>query len=249
MEIDVWFLADDEMLVFHDDRLDRETGGTGVVEEQTRGAIAGLRYRTGEPVAYLEEIVREVRRGRTRLQVDLKPMGCIPARRLERLAAVLQPIAGQVLIGSQAHWNLRPLAAAGVPIALDPMLHWHAAPWAAGENRDPARMGQHGFWDDAPLASVAGVDPAEYITSRIEDLLSLVPAGEWMVDYQTLLHLDSFGCRLGETLRAHGVDLAAWTLKDRGRVETGGLARRLFEIGATTIITDAPLALAGYLET
>ena len=248
MEIDVWFLADDAMLVFHDDVLDHETSASGPVEEQTRQSVADLRYRTGEPVAFLEAVVDEVRRGQTRLQVDLKPMGLLTAGQAGLLVRALEPIADRVLVGSQAHWNLRPLAQAGIPIAFDPMLHWHAAPWAAEANLGPLRMGRHGLWDDGPLAFMAGVDDAGYVASRIDDLLALVPAVEWMVDYRTLLHLDALGCSLGELLRQRGVELAAWTIKDRGPTETAALARKMFDIGATTIITDAPLSLAGYLS-
>ncbi|MGE0570270.1 MAG: glycerophosphodiester phosphodiesterase [Dehalococcoidia bacterium] len=248
MEIDVWFLADDAMLVFHDHVLERETSSSGSVEEQTRETANGLRYATGEPVAFLEDVVNEVRRGQTLLQVDLKPMGLLSAGQAALLVRALGPIADRVLVGSQAHWNLRALASAGIPIAFDPTLHWHAAPWAAEASGTPGRLGRHGLWDDAPLAAMAGVDTAGYIASRIDDLLALVPAVEWMVDYQTLLHLDGLGCRLGDVLALRGVELAAWTLKDRGATETAGLARQLFDLGAKTLITDAPLVLAGYLS-
>ena len=248
MEIDVWFLADNAMLVFHDDILDRETTASGIVEEQTRESLAGLRYATGEPLAFLEDVVDEVRRGQSLLQVDLKPMGLLSPERVGLLVKALEPISARVLVGTQAHWNLRPLASAGVPIAFDPTLHWHAAPWAAEETRNPGRMGRHGLWDDAPLAAMAGVETAGYIASRIEDLLALVPAVEWMVDYRTLLHLEGLGCRLGDVLALRGVELAAWTIKDRGPAETGALARQMFRLGATTLITDAPVALATYLS-
>jgi hypothetical protein len=92
-----------------------------------------------------------------------------------------------------------------------------------------------------------GVAAADYIGARIEDLLALLPAVEWMVDMQTLFHLAEFGCLLGEKLRERGVALAAWTIKDHGPGPTRALAERLFALGAETLITDAPLALARYL--
>lgn len=247
IEIDLWLLVDGTMLVFHDQVLDHETSGAGVVEHLALDEVRDVRYRTGEPLAFLDEVVEVVRAGRTLLQVDLKPLRLMNGLEVAAIGRALAPIADRVLVGSQAHWNLRPLAGMGIAVALDPTLHWHAAGWLAETGSNPQRMGPHGFWDDSPLASQPGVPAAGYIASRIADLLGLVPAVEWMVDYRTLLWLQELGCNLGDALAAHGVELAAWTLKDRGPAETAALARALFGLGATTLITDAPLALAAYL--
>jgi glycerophosphoryl diester phosphodiesterase len=64
-----------------------------------------------------------------------------------------------------------------------------------------------------------------------------------MVDIRTILHLATLGVPLGERLGQDGCELAAWTL--HAETESRALvARRLFELGVTTIITDAPLVVA-----
>jgi glycerophosphoryl diester phosphodiesterase len=248
LEIDVRFLGDGALLVFHDDRLERETDGSGAPEELDSAAIARVRYRAdGAPLAMLGEVVELLRGSRTVLQVDLKgqtPITGPCAATLARALASLQP---HVLVGSQAHWNLRPLARLGLPVALDPTLQWHALRWRrAGDGYDPSRLGRHGLWDDAPLAHRAGVAASAYLEARIADLLGLLPAVEWMVDIDTVLHIASLGLPLGHALGEHGVQLAAWTLGDEGADASAALLRRLFEVGVTTVIADDAQSLAGY---
>ncbi len=126
LEIDVRFLADDAMLVFHDGRLDHETTGMGKVDALDRAAAVGLRSRQDERVrlCFLEDVVDRMRGTTTVLQVDLKLMRPITQVRARALEAALQPVRSHVLVGSQAHWNLRPLR--GLPLALDPTLQWHS---------------------------------------------------------------------------------------------------------------------------
>lgn len=250
LEIDVRWLADDALLVFHDRDLDAETTGTGPVAALTAADVGSIRYLDidGTPLCLLEDVVAAIEGSDTLLQVDLKGMAMLTPARIERLASVLGPVRGQALVGSQAHWNLRPLRDAGCRVALDPTLQWHYRPGRRGEGLQPASEGIHGLWDDAPLAHVEGVEPAAYVRSRVADILGLVPAEEWMVDYATIRRLAALGVNLGDELAAHGVELAAWTVHDEGPAATAGLARELFDLGVTTIITDAPLAVARYLD-
>ena len=249
LEIDVQFLADDGMLIFHDRRLDHETTAKGPTRDLTAGNARGVRY-TGPgqpPLAFLDQVVDLVRGQGSQLQVDLKVMRPITSDRVRALADALAPVRGQVLIGCQAHWNLRPLAAAGYAIALDPSLHWHYAPGRAGAGLVPAREGLHGLWDDAPIAHISGVEAAAYVGTRIDDLVALAPqAVEWMVDVRTCLRLDELGVPLGQELAGRGIELAAWTIEDEGAAVTSALLRRLFGLGATTIITGSALSLAEY---
>ncbi|MBE0608684.1 MAG: hypothetical protein IH609_04845, partial [Dehalococcoidia bacterium] len=243
LEIDVRFLADDAMLVFHDGRLDQETTGAGKVDALDRAAAVGLRSRQDERVriCFLEDVVDRMRGTTTVLQVDLKLMRPITQVRARALEAALQPVRSHVLVGSQAHWNLRPLR--GLPLALDPTLQWHSERGRHG-NLLPRTLGLHGLWDDSPLAANPHVSSTEYIQSRVEDLRGLLPAAvEWMVDIATIEHVASLGVQLGELLGRRGVSLAAWTLRS-GEPDPVSLLGRLYRTGVRTVITDAPLAAA-----
>lgn len=248
VEIDVRFLADDGMVVLHDAELDEDTTGSGPVAALDSAAARGLRFRRDDSVgvATLSEVVDLLRGSETLLQVDLKLTRGISAVRARNLAEALAPVRSQVLVGSQAYWNLRPLSAAGYRVALDPTLQWHYFPGRRGDLY-PARLGLHGLWDDAPLAHIPGVEPVPYLRARVEDLLGLLPASEWMVDYATIRYLRALGLNLGEVLQARGVDLAAWTVKDEGRDSTGQLLQDLFALAVTTVISDAPVQLASYV--
>lgn len=248
VEVDVRFLSDNGMLVFHDEALDRETNGKGAVDVLERATARTLRYRgDSSGLCFLEEVVDSLASSPATLQVDLKHMGAISAGRVAALAKVLEPLGERVLVGSQAHWNIRRLADTGLPVAFDPTLHWHrrcneTAPAVEG----PRRMGIPGLWDDAPLAHVPDVPFGEYVAARIEDLVAIAPAIEWMVDFRTILWLRSRGVLLGELLAERGIALAAWTLVDDGPVRTTTLLESLFAAGVTVVITEYAAEIASY---
>lgn len=248
IEVDVRFLSDDGMIVFHDDVLDRETEGAGAVELLERAAARSLRYRAdASALCFLEEVVELLAPSSAILQVDLKHMGAISAHRVAALARVLEPLRGRALVGSQAHWNIRRLADTGLPVAFDPTLHWHRRCGEVAPAPDgPRRMGYPGLWDDAPLAHVPGVPFADYIAARVEDLVAIAPAIEWMVDYRTILWLASHGVRLGALLAERGIALAAWTLVDEGPCRTPAIMETLFAAGVTVVITEDAGQLASY---
>jgi glycerophosphoryl diester phosphodiesterase len=251
LEIDVRFLTDDTMVIFHDSELQHETTGHGRVDALDASAARAIRY-TRHPdteLCFLEEIVEEMRGSDTILQVDLKLMRPMSPRRTERIVEALRSIDEHVLIGSQAHWNVRNLRERGFRIALDPTLHWHFAV-ARPMEMTPRRLGVHGLWDDAPLAHILHATAEEYVSSRVTDLVEMVPGvAEWMVDIATIRHLGTLGCNLGDVLGERGIELAAWTLRDRGEAETGDVLREMLEHGATTIIADDPTVIAGYAAT
>jgi glycerophosphoryl diester phosphodiesterase len=248
LEIDVRFLADDAMLIFHDDDLAHETTGTGRVGALDTASARALRYRADErhALCFLDDVVDAMRGGETLLQVDLKLMRPISPERVEQLAEALAPLGGRVLIGSQAQWNLHAFAERGFRVAFDPTLQWHHAP-NRSPGLTPSRLGVHGLWDDAPLAHIRHATPRQYVDGRLRDLAGLLPgAVEWMVDIATLRHLASLGCLLGEELAAHGRELAAWTVRDHGEESTTKVLEEMFALGATTVIADDPDVVAGY---
>lgn len=247
IEVDLQFMGDDSMLVFHDPTLDDVTSGYGRVAAMERGDIAGIRYNSGqrEGICFLEDVVDRVAGTGTMLQVDLKLMTPISESRANDLVAALAPMGYNIVVGSQAHWNLRRLR--GVPVAFDPTLHWHYAPDGRGQ-AVPRALGVHGLWDDSPLARSRQVGPLEYLDARVLDLRSLVPeAVEWMVDIPTIRHLGALGMSLGERLAADGCALAAWTLSE-ATPERRLCLEHLYALGTETVITDIPLRAASDWE-
>ncbi len=247
LEIDVRFLRDDSMLIFHDGDLSGETNGVGRVDALDADAAKKLHFTTHPEhgLCFLEDVVEAMAGSTTMLQVDLKLMRPISRARLGRLAEALRPVEGHVLIGSQAHWNLRGLRDAGFRVALDPTLHWHYAPNRPME-MTPRRLGVHGLWDDAPLAHIRHASAQEYADSRIADLVGVLPgAVEWMVDIATVRHLGTLGVNLGACLDEHGIELAAWTFRNHGPA-TAGAIREMLDLGATTLIADDPTVAAGH---
>jgi len=248
LEIDVRFLSDDAMLIFHDSELAAETTGSGRAEVLDRQGARRIRYREDEDhaVCFLEDVVEAMRGSGTLLQVDLKLMRPMSAGRLQLLCAALEPVRDQVLIGSQAHWNVWRLAANGFRVAFDPTLQMHYLP-GRDPSLFPARVGVHGLWDDSPLAHIRHASAREYLEARIEDLIGLVPtAVEWMVDERTLRYIASLGVSFGKTIADRGIELAAWTLHDEGAETTRPLLEELLNLGAATIIADDAPAIAAY---
>lgn len=250
IEIDIQFLADDRIAVFHDELLDGETEHQGQLAALTARELAAVRLRDGGSIARLEQVVDAVAGTGTRLQLDLKTLVPLTAGQRAVLSSCVRRLGEGVLLGSRAHWTLRAFEGAGIPLAFDPTLllsHWGAQEAPGGVY--PARTGIYGFWDDHPLAHIPGVGERAYLEARFEDLVALAPAvEEWMVNVATILAMGRCGYVLGAELAAAGKNLAAWTLEDAGALQTGALLRELADLGVSTFITDRPLDLAGYLK-
>ncbi len=242
IEIDVRFTADDSMVVLHDDALEAATTGCGRVSQVSRRVLTEVAHAPGAgTLAFLEDVVAVVAGSGTLLQVDLKLMRPIGEARAAALQAALEPMGHNVIVGSQAHWNLRALER--VRVAFDPARHFRYGP--AGRPDDaPGTLGVHGFWDDAPFATNPRWKAVEYLRARIDDLGCLAPrAVEWMVDIPTVLRMGELGIALGEELHARGRQLAAWTVR-HDFPERGVRLPRLFALGVDTVITDVPLLCA-----
>lgn len=251
VELDLRFLADGVMVAFHDAELQHDSTGRGNVEAADLGALEPLRYLgfPETPIARFAELVDAVRGSRTVLQVDLKALRPLDGAQLDALDAVLRPVADHCIVGTPAHWNLAPIAARGFRVAFDPTRHWHYWPGRpADRGYLPALEGLHGLWDDSPLAHVPGVEDRDYVASRMNDLMGIAPAAaEWMMDMHTLRHLLAMGFPMGHLLHERGIELAAWTVQDRGEATTTARVRELFDLGADTIIADRAVTIAGYL--
>ncbi len=234
-EIDLQFLADDAMLVFHDASFDGSTTTSGRVADARTEFVRDIIYKSGEPLCFFDDVVGALEGSETILQVDLKLSRPMSERRRLALQEAIRPLGDRVMVGSQSHWNLRALE---VPrIALDPTLHWAFAKSPPGI---PHTMGVHGLWDDSPIAGNARFTAMEYLEARMEDIHSILPnASEWMVDFGTVLKMGELGMNLGEALRRRGCALAAWTIH-RDVARPRELLQRLFGLGVETVITDVP---------
>ena len=242
LEVDVRFMADDTMVLLHDDDLAHGTTGAGRVSELSRSTLAGVRHcGPGGSVAFLEDAVEALVDTNTILQVDLKLSRPITVERACALSRALQRLGQRALVGSQSLWNLRALE--GVAVALDPSLHLRAGT-SSGLRPDgaaPSTLGVHGFWDDSPIAHNALWPVEEYLEARVQDLLAVLPqATEWMVDIDTILRMGACGLALGVRLHASGTQLAAWTVRE-GTPHRDDTVPRLWELGADTLITDCPM--------
>ena len=251
LEIDIQFLRDDSMLVFHDSSLGSETTGQGPVTALDLAAARQLRFRRDESVRvpFLEDVVDVLRGCDSVLQVDLKLVEPFTPARLERFLEALRPLGERALIGSQSHWNVRATTGHGYHVGIDPTLQWNAASGIAEiDHAIPSGRGIHGLWDDATIALIPGRPAQAYLRERVTDIIGLLPgASEWMVDIITIKQIATLGLALGDVLAELGIELAAWTMRDQGRDASGALLSELFDLGVTTVITDDTLALASYV--
>lgn len=120
IELDVHLTADDELVVIHDDTLDRTTDGTGLVRDRTLAGVRALdasygksAFR-GERVPTLDEVVGWARTAGVALALEIKqpaPLtGRPPYPRIaERVADVLSghAMVGRVLVHSFDHPAVR----------------------------------------------------------------------------------------------------------------------------------------------
>lgn len=254
IEIDVRFLADDTMVVFHDPDLAPTTDRSGPLDRLTIAAVREARALGpgAPPIALFDEVVDAVAGSGTTLHVDLKHDLPMPAARLDALASALAPIASRAIVGTQAYWNLTPLAQRGLRVAIDPGYLWQRGSARVPTDQFPRTQGLYGFWDDAPLAHIPGADPATYLAMRLREIALLVPAAEeWMVDIDTIRHCDAIGVSLASFLHARDIRLVAWTIVDPelDGPTTAALLALLFDLEVDTIIAKHALVVAGYLST
>lgn len=81
VELDVWFI-DNELFVFHDLELNRLTGASGRVTEQTKDSIRNLLVRGAHPIPTLDEVLRTINRS-CAVNIELKgPHTATPVAKL-----------------------------------------------------------------------------------------------------------------------------------------------------------------------
>jgi glycerophosphoryl diester phosphodiesterase len=74
VELDVRRTADGEVVVIHDDKMDRTTDGSGLVSERTLEEIKGFKTRGGDSVPTLGEAL-DFLKGKVKVLIELKEVG------------------------------------------------------------------------------------------------------------------------------------------------------------------------------
>lgn len=109
IECDVQLTADEEVVVFHDDRLERLTAGNGPLSERTLKALREISYKkaTG-PIPTLREFLACVA-GRVPVVIELKSRWDGSLKLAEKTAAIVADYSGPCAVMSFDPWFIRAL--------------------------------------------------------------------------------------------------------------------------------------------
>jgi glycerophosphoryl diester phosphodiesterase len=109
MECDIQLTADGELVVFHDDTLERLTVATGPVRARTLADLKNIAYRgAAGRIPELKEFLAHVA-GRTPVLIELKSRWDGDTRIAERAAAILANYSGPFALMSFDPWLVRAL--------------------------------------------------------------------------------------------------------------------------------------------
>ncbi len=121
-ELDIQFTRDDEIVVIHDETLERTTDGTGWVADHSLADLAGLdasngfsRF-TGTRIPTLQQVLGLVRDNDATVNIELKNSQMRYLGMEEKLAAMLADFGSpeRFVLSSFNHYSLRKLAGLGV---------------------------------------------------------------------------------------------------------------------------------------
>jgi glycerophosphoryl diester phosphodiesterase len=187
MELDVQLSADDEVVVFHDDRLQRLTRASGRVADRTAAELAALAVGgSDQTIPRLAEVLETVA-GRSLVLVELKVLGGEEGRLEPRVAEVLDRYGGPVGILS---FNPRTLA------------------WFAEHRPRTLRGLNSSAYHDA----AAWMIPA----AERQALAELDHVGVARPHFLSL-GLDMLPSPTAEALRAQGLPVVCWTVRSAGQ--------------------------------
>ncbi|MBC8277940.1 MAG: glycerophosphodiester phosphodiesterase [FCB group bacterium] len=106
VELDV-YSVENELLVFHDERLERTTGGTGYIQTSSLEYLRSLDAGKGEKIPFLSEVI-ELTEGRAGINIELKGENSAEpvVEIIEKSIAARKWKAGQFLVSSFNHHEL-----------------------------------------------------------------------------------------------------------------------------------------------
>ena len=244
VEIDLQVLSDDNFVVFHDFKLDRLTNSRGFISEKVTAEFSSITYKTGEPIALLDDILPVLVESSLRVHFDLK-LSNRSSYVFTQLAKKIFPLKDRVLIASQAHWLLEMFLECGFSVALDTAMELSYQP-NRPSGKNPIVLGLHGLWDDSFEAHDTSISAPQYIRYRLQSFSDLMPLNSWVFDANTLDFLASKSPTFSRDLAQYGIDLITWGLDDTSESDLAQRLNFLFDIGVSTIITDFPEKLARY---
>lgn len=117
IECDVHLTSDDQVVVFHDDQLDRLTGQPGYVWQRTAAEMQSLRVGTTQDRVPSLAALLDLVDGKVPLVIEAKGIPGHDAGLVARMGEALAAYRGPVAIMSFDHWLIRDFArhAPGVP--------------------------------------------------------------------------------------------------------------------------------------
>lgn len=89
IELDVRWAADGEMFIAHDDLVPLQSGSVANLSELSRPEIQKLRLASGEPIAFLDDVLRWKEKTDALINVEIKANLRAPLRLARRAAALL----------------------------------------------------------------------------------------------------------------------------------------------------------------
>ncbi len=263
IEVDIMPLAGEDFLLVHDEVLESETTGQGMVSECSPDAAKKLllKQRGGsaisdQPPALLSEVVSAMLStpGKSRIQLDYKAVyPSLDDERLRRVIRLVEPLGDRVIISTGADWHLRRMRrlASWLDIGFDIgfYLDWRDPAWEVDPRQPPYQLGSYGYYDDHILARGKLLPSAAYLAERCEILLRQVPeASTWYVSHYLIARCLDEGFNMAAWLRQNDVKLDAWTM-DVDKPQAVVNAPRLRDAGVDLFTTNTPKALAALLQT
>jgi glycerophosphoryl diester phosphodiesterase len=244
-EIDVRLLRDGELLVFHDDRLDRVTDAQGKVRDLTAAEATRARLNDGtHPLLFSEAVgLLAAQEFPKTIELDLKDFAPYSPPQAEALARAVQPIKGRIHFSCPADWNLRRLLAVDptLPVSLNPHTYIDT------EDDPDARLpiGAYGYRDAHPLARQRFSALPEYLRDRLGGIMRLVPG---VIEAHVRLEmfermLDDGVADAADIFHDLGIKVDVWTL-DAEAPRWRERFRRLLDAGVDVVTTNTARALA-----
>lgn len=225
VEIDLLVNKDRGYAVLHDEHVDDETTGTGLVADLSGDQLRMLRLRandgspTTEPVMLLEDLTALLATAAPHadalLQLDFKsPASALDARAIASFAQSVGPVAGNMILSSGDGEAVSMLSAAvpGLRIGFDPC-------YGQAFERLPQTRDFAGF---------------------VAEALADQPRAEMIyLEYHLVLEADKAGFDMIGAFHAAGKTVDAWTI-NRADEQSAPEVRRLLELKVDQITTDDP---------